>query len=655
MYRVGIHTDVRKMYNTVKLNQADWCFQRYVWEENLDPSKIPTEKCETMAKTIHVAGMRWFPKSDQLALNVGELNFAKKCRGKKPPSADSIIPSKLTRRHCASKVAEIFDLTGKVTPIVAAMKMDLQKLLHRKLDWDDTVLDELRQLWGSHFDMMQEINNLRYQRAIVPEDAINLDINTIDFGDASKTTICSCIYARFQRRSGEYSCQNVLSRSRVVPKDMSLPGAELYASLLNTYTGEVVKRSFKEHCKSAIKLTDSQISLFWITNNQKPLELWVRNRVIEIQRFTNKDQWYYIESKNMLADIGTRRGVTLKDVDEKSLWINGHPWMIQAQSKFPIWTPEEVKPKDSDLGETKKDIESHTSKIDDKVKSYYSFSKYLINPNQHTFTKVVRILAYVIRFCEKIKASITNRRKNKSSTQQSTKMLTINEINASEDYFYKAATKEVTQFVPLKKFDKFTTMKNGILHYTGRILPSEEVSIVGKFTSAMKDLSKDTFCVPVLSKDSPIAYSIAMDVYWNDPVCKHSGVETTLRFVMKKVFIIEGRSLIKSIRKRCQRCRYLTKKSIDVVMGPISESNLTIAPAFYASQVDLSGPYSSFSPSHKRTTTKIWLAVFCCCTTSATSINVMDNYSTDAFVMSLPALHVIMDIPRSCTVTEVVR
>ena len=65
-------------------------------------------------------------------------------------------------------------------------------------------------------------------------------------------------------------------------------------------------------------------------------------------------------------------------------------------------------------------------------------------------------------------------------------------------------------------------------------------------------------------------------------------------------------------------------------MGPISESNLTIAPAFYASQVDLSGP---FSPSHKRTTTKIWLTVFCCCTTSAVSIKIMDNYSTDAFIM----------------------
>ena len=33
-----------RILNAPKLNQADWCFQRYVWEENLDPSKIPTKK-----------------------------------------------------------------------------------------------------------------------------------------------------------------------------------------------------------------------------------------------------------------------------------------------------------------------------------------------------------------------------------------------------------------------------------------------------------------------------------------------------------------------------------------------------------------------------------------------------------------------------------
>lgn len=69
-------------------------------------------------------------------------------------------------------------------------------------------------------------------------------------------------------------------------------------------------------------------------------------------------------------------------------------------------------------------------------------------------------------------------------------------------------------------------------------------------------------------------------------------------------------------------------------MGPISDANLTIAPVFSACQVDLSGPYNAFSPLHKRTTVKVWLTVFCCCTTSAVNIKMMDDYSTDYFIMS---------------------
>ena len=65
------------------------------------------------------------------------------------------------------------------------MKMDLHKLVKRGLSWDDAIPDDLRSVWVSYFEMMQEIGNLRFQRVVVPEDAANLDINTIDAADAS--------------------------------------------------------------------------------------------------------------------------------------------------------------------------------------------------------------------------------------------------------------------------------------------------------------------------------------------------------------------------------------------------------------------------------------------------------------------------------------
>ena len=32
------------MYNTVQLRQEDWCLHCYIWQRDLDKSKIPEEK-----------------------------------------------------------------------------------------------------------------------------------------------------------------------------------------------------------------------------------------------------------------------------------------------------------------------------------------------------------------------------------------------------------------------------------------------------------------------------------------------------------------------------------------------------------------------------------------------------------------------------------
>ena len=119
----------------------------------------------------------------------------------------------------------------------------------------------------------------------------------------------------------------------------------------------------------------------------------------------------------------------------------------------------------------------------------------------------------------------------------------------AEKYFYRKATDEVKQFVPQPRLGKISMEKDGILYHIGRILPTDSISVAGRMTSTMKDLTSTTFCVPVVDKYSPLAISIVNEIHWNSPV-KHSGIETTWRYVLKKVFILEGRSLVKMIRYR---------------------------------------------------------------------------------------------------------
>ena len=138
-------------------------------------------------------GFNWYPEVVQIRLDVKDLHFAKKYRGKRS-KISSMVPEKLTKRHSVSQVAEIFDLVGKITPLTAHLKLDLHGLVKYKLGWDDAIPDELRPCWISHFDMIKEISNISFNRAIIPDDVVSLEMETIDCGDASMQMACAAIY-----------------------------------------------------------------------------------------------------------------------------------------------------------------------------------------------------------------------------------------------------------------------------------------------------------------------------------------------------------------------------------------------------------------------------------------------------------------------------
>ena len=288
IHRSAFHVDISKMYNTIQLRREHWVFQRYLWENFLDPAKQCQEKViktiiygvcssgnqaeralrmtaeisrsrypqiyeiisrdiyvvdcisgsnsenemlniaykleivlnsggfslkgiassskdnpESLSDdgvSIHIAGRKWYTKDDLLPFDFTDMNFSKRVRGRKVRRKG--IPAILTRRHCVSKVVEIYDLARKLTPLTASSKIDLHELVKRNLQWDDAIPDNLRAQWISNFDMMKEIKTLTFKRAIVPDDAANLDIQTIEFGDASKEMACAAVYARFQRKNG---------------------------------------------------------------------------------------------------------------------------------------------------------------------------------------------------------------------------------------------------------------------------------------------------------------------------------------------------------------------------------------------------------------------------------------------------------------------
>ena len=115
---------------------------------------------------------------------------------------------------------------------------------------------------------------------------------------------------------------------------------------------------------------------------------------------------------------------------------------------------------------------------------------------------------------------------------------------------------------------------------------------------------------------------------------------------------MQGIDLVKKVKKNCERCRYLRKKAVNIEMGPVSSHSLRIALAFYATQVDLCGPFKAYSPHNIRTTIKIWLAIYCCMSTSTTLITVIEDYSTTAFIQSFVRFSYEVVYPKFLSVDE---
>ena len=141
-------------------------------------------------------------------LNTDDLNFNKKVRWKKSEDNMAVIPKYLFKRDCVRKYSEIFDPTGKIAAILGwggggggggdGMKLDISVLHEHGLDWNDPMPSKLKTIWAANFDLMREIGNIKFHRAVVPEDAISFDIETIETADAGEKLICAAIYARFK-------------------------------------------------------------------------------------------------------------------------------------------------------------------------------------------------------------------------------------------------------------------------------------------------------------------------------------------------------------------------------------------------------------------------------------------------------------------------
>ena len=242
----------------------------------------------------------------------------------------------------------------------------------------------------------------------------------------------------------------------------------------------------------------------------------------------------------MAGDIGTRKGAKVADVGPMSPWIQGMPWMKGEEAKFPLKTIDEIVFGAKEKSEASKEevleefnifsdeICSHVTRVvPSEVGERYKFSKYLINPNRFRFCKIVRILAIVLLFLQKVILKCNKARsfeflkirqfnqdvgvnngqyivapihvslQTHIATQVAVIHLPENIMNAARGYLFQKAATEVKHFVDPSKYKNNSVWKDGILYHTSRILSMQEIDGQSSLSDVCLDLSAATFCVPI--------------------------------------------------------------------------------------------------------------------------------------------------------------
>ena len=342
-------------------------------------------------------GVLWRAQQDVLTFQV-----------KKPTEED-----KLTKRIILSKVAGVFDPLGLASPFTIRAKILLQDMWTKGLNWDEPIDRELSiraRDWLSELENLQEINVPRCLQEFKLEKSISVQT----FVDASSEAYGAVSYLRSEYAQGCYGARIVPSKTRVGPlTPMSTPRLELMAAILGLHLTLSILAAFNIPISQARFWSDSMNVLYWIRGKGKQYRPFVANRIGEIQRQSNPEQWHYVESKENPADLCSR-GLRATRLNESTLWWRGPDFLSKHESEWPkakITEGLDVKT------ESKTKFISAPS-VNFVVRPGSEDCKWRLHPsNWSSWLKLTRVVAWVLRFVANCR-SRQERRKGSLSPEE---------------------------------------------------------------------------------------------------------------------------------------------------------------------------------------------------------------------------------------------
>ncbi|XP_054745862.1 uncharacterized protein LOC129250249 [Anastrepha obliqua] len=236
-----------------------------------------------------------------------------------------------TKRSILSIASALFDPLGLLAPVIITAKMILQEIWLLKLNWDESVPQNLQTAWERFLKDIAHLSTLSVPRYSGSTNHNSLQIH--GFCDSSIRAYGCAIYLRLKSTEGKPTVTLLTAKSRVAPiKKQSLPKLELCGALLLARLLAKIKPLFNANT-TVFLWTDSQIVLHWLELHSATLSTFVGNRVSEIQDLTADASWRHVPTKCNPADI-VSRGCTALELSN-SIWFSGPSFLQLEPENWP--------------------------------------------------------------------------------------------------------------------------------------------------------------------------------------------------------------------------------------------------------------------------------------------------------------------------------
>jgi len=227
--------------------------------------------------------------------------------------------------------SKVFDPLGLLSPVTVQVKIFMQSLWQRNLDWDEPLSDEDQQQWLRIAENIEEARHFQISRQYFPTIGTSEQPDTLHvFTDASLTAYGAVAFLC----SGK-NTSFVMAKSRVAPiKPLTLLKFELMGALTAARLSDFIVQGLHPLTLLTHFWSDSQITLHWI-KGQKRSEAFVTHRVTEILNLSRLHHWQYCPTQDSPANLLTR-GISSSQLRSSMLWRQGPQW-LPSKDSWPTW------------------------------------------------------------------------------------------------------------------------------------------------------------------------------------------------------------------------------------------------------------------------------------------------------------------------------